>query len=105
MNFERHKEVLDTMKIGITANAPEVSSIWANCEGGSVGIKQETIPEFLNRLSENIFPDQNFAIYHVSLLVGPHPDPDNLWRSVLLTDLRGSYVKYKDKFYKIPNEI
>ena len=104
MNFERHKAVLEATKIGIEANAPDIHSIWANTEGGSTGIKDTVIPEFLERLVKNIFPDQTFAEYYISLLF-PYPKDGSPWESIKLNELRGTYVKYKNKFYKIPDEL
>ena len=104
MNFERHKKVLEATKIGIEANAPEVSSIWVNVDAGSQGIKDHAIPDFLQRLADNIFPGSFLASYHVSLLF-PYPKDGSPWESVELNQLRGMRIKYKGKIYYIPNEL
>lgn len=100
MDFERHREVLDATELGIEANAMRINSVWANMEAGTKTIDPDVLPDFLERLSQNIFPDQLYATYYANLYLKSAAIPTAL----KLNELRGNYIKYRGKFYKIPNE-
>lgn len=103
MNFERGKDPIDALEIGLRNEAKVIYSLYleekyfdeGSPKTGAIHLEKDSIPGVLESLKDDPIKvlDLTFDELHsYGLIGGSHP----------LVYEMGSYVKFRDKYYHIP---
>jgi len=97
MNFERHKDPIESMKIGTKRNAINLSFIWVNSEAGIVPLIEKETIIFLRSGYKKINEKKPMVSYHLHIIKNGHRD------FVGIEYINNKWILFKGKYYYIEN--
>ena len=103
MRFERHKDPMDSMEVGLRAKAPIVYRILALTEDVVAG-QEEYVVGLPSATIKNILPDlkyhpENVKRYYIEM----QDEEGRIFSGISpLSEYSGKFIKYLGEYYYIP---
>lgn len=106
MRFERGKNPMDSMEVGLRAKAPIVYRILAMTEDVPSG-QEEYVVGLPSSTIENILPNLKYHPENVKRYYVEMQDKEGRIFSGIspLSQYAGGFIKYREKYYFIPDEV